>query len=424
VSLDAAGAVADAVLYEGYLLYPYRASAAKNQVRWQFGVLSPPGADAAGAGEPPDLSTEVLVAGGADTELDVRVRFLQLQPRTVERRDSRGEWTEVPELRCGAQRWIAWDEAVEVSRDVSGVRLPELLRRERTVPLWVAGGDDVEAVTDGAEAVGRLRRRRSALSAVLALSARPAAAPSRSVVLRASLRNTTGWDPTEGAEGARCASLLAAHLVVAVRGGGLVPLLDPPPDDAVAAAGCRQHRCWPVLVGPHGSTSTVLVSPIVLEDWPQVAPESAVQLFDATEIDEILTLRVLAMTDDEKAEARLTDPRAADLLDSVEALSETELTRLHGARRPPPGDEVVLVCGAPVRTGSAVRLRPSRRADAHDMFLAGRTARVAAVQRDYDGAVHVAVVVDDDPAADLHDWYGRYLYFGPEELEVLPEPAP
>jgi hypothetical protein len=179
-----------------------------------------------------------------------------------------------------------------------------------------------------------------------------------------------------------------------------------------------------VLVGPHGSTSTVLVSPIVLEDWPQVAPESAVQLFDATEIDEILTLRVLALTDDEKAEARRTDPRAADLLDSVEALSETELTRLHGARRPPPADEVVLVAGAPVRTGSAVRLRPSRRADAHDMFLAGRTARVAAVQRDYDGAVHVAVVVDDDPAADLHDWYGRYLYFGPEELEVLPEPAP
>ena len=49
--LSLARAVADAVLYEGYLLYPYRASSAKNQARWQFGVLGPPGAAAAGAGE-------------------------------------------------------------------------------------------------------------------------------------------------------------------------------------------------------------------------------------------------------------------------------------------------------------------------------------------------------------------------------------
>jgi hypothetical protein len=80
----------------------------------------------------------------------------------------------------------------------------------------------------------------------------------------------------------------------------------------------------------------------------------------------------------------------------------------------------VLVAGVPVAKGSRVRLRPTRRADAQDMFLAGQDAVVTAVLSDVDGQTHVAVVLADDPAADLHDWYGRYWYFGPDELEPLP----
>jgi hypothetical protein len=73
-----------------------------------------------------------------------------------------------------------------------------------------------------------------------------------------------------------------------------------------------------------------------------------------------------------------------------------------------------------------VRLRPGRCADAQDIFVAGRTARVAAVHQDVDGNTHIAVVVEDDPAAELHDWYGRYLYFAPEEVEPLgtEQPSP
>ena len=66
-----------------------------------------------------------------------------------------------------------------------------------------------------------------------------------------------------------------------------------------------------------------------------------------------------------------------------------------------------------------MRLQPGRRADAQDMFLAGQEARVSAVHVDLDGETHVAVTLVDDPAADLHDWYGRYLYFAPDELEPL-----
>jgi hypothetical protein len=54
------------------------------------------------------------------------------------------------------------------------------------------------------------------------------------------------------------------------------------------------------------------------------------------------------------------------------------------------------------------------------MFLTGQVAVVTAVLSDVDGATHVAVVLADDPAADLHDWYGRYWYFAPDELEPVP----
>ena len=64
MSIELARAVADAVLYEGYLLYPYRATSSKNQVRWQFGVLGPDGAERLGIGEDSRLSMQTLLRVG------------------------------------------------------------------------------------------------------------------------------------------------------------------------------------------------------------------------------------------------------------------------------------------------------------------------------------------------------------------------
>ena len=108
---DRARAIADAVLYEGYLLYPYRATSSKNQSRWQFGVVGPPGASDAGIGEDDSLSAQFLVDG--DSELTLVVRFLQLQHRHPERDVGGGTFEPVDELTSGLQSWVTWDEAVE-----------------------------------------------------------------------------------------------------------------------------------------------------------------------------------------------------------------------------------------------------------------------------------------------------------------------
>ena len=209
-----------------------------------------------------------------------------------------------------------------------------------------------------------------------------------------------------------------------------------------------QDRCYPVLVGAEGSSDVVLGSPIILYDYPEIAEQSAGALFDSTEIDEILTLRVMTMTDAEKAEARATDPRAAEIIDRCDQMSPETLRDLHGVLRDPhaptetppadlfgtdedpwwdpaadesvrPETDSVLIDGVAVAKGSLVRVHPSRRADAQDLFFADQVARVTAVLSDVDGGTHVALVLVEDPAADLHEWYGRYFYFAPEELEPL-----
>ena len=175
-------------------------------------------------------------------------------------------------------------------------------------------------------------------------------------------------------------------------------------------------------------------------------------MFDSTEIDEILTLRVMTLTDDEKAAARATDPRAGEIIDRCDAMSPEAMAALHGILRDPhaitdavdltssfgfdgevpwwdpavdgavsPDTDEVIINGVSVSAGSIVRVHPSRRADAQDIFFADQIAKVTAVHSDVDGETHVAVVLVDDPAADLHEWYGRFLYFAPDELEPLPE---
>jgi len=165
----------------------------------------------------------------------------------------------------------------------------------------------------------------------------------------------------------------------------------------------------------------VLASPIILYDDPAIAPESPGDLFDGTEIDEILTLRTMTLTDEEKREARATDPRAAAIVDRVDAMPPELLERLHGAVRSlRPVQPSVTVAGVRVAEGSRVRLRPNLRgADAQDMFLAGLVATVRTVLTDVDGVTYVAVTLDDDPGADLQHTHGRYRYFSPDEIEPL-----
>lgn len=434
---DRARAVADAVLYEGYLLYPYRATSAKNQSRWQFGVLGPQDADHLGIGENDALAADVLVRSSGAATLTVVVRFLHMQHRAAERATGDGRFEPTDELLGADRSWLTWDEAVE--HEVSFGPLP-LTELADTVQLSfvVPPGTDIETI-DG----GRLVRTRRELRGQATLSAVQDDGLTR---IGVSVRNTA--PRVNAKDDAIATSLIGTHVLTEVRGGQFVSLLEPPPEAAGAVARCRRHRCFPVLAGPAGATDLMLISPIILYDHPEIAEQSDGALYDSCEIDEILTLRIMTMTDQEKAQARATDPLAAQIIDRCDTMSPEALLNLHGVLRDPhavtqspglvpevpdgvdwwdpmadeavdPALDAVLVNGVRVSCGTRVRLRPSRRADAQDLFYADRIARVTSVHETVDGETHVGVVIEDDPAADLHEWYGRYLYFAPDEVEPL-----
>ncbi|MDN5856993.1 MAG: hypothetical protein L0H84_00060 [Pseudonocardia sp.] len=446
-ALDSVAAVADAVLFEGYLLYPYRASAQKNRLRWQFGVLTPPADD----GEPSSSHTECLLEPRhGRPALHVRVRFLQVRDRRL--RDAGG--APVEELTVAGVRHLSWEEGVprQVDVEVSADELLDGVTRPFTLPA--------ETTTEPLGA-GAMIRTCDELTGVVRVRAATTPGPYDVLRLRIDVENTSACpDGAAPRDVLLRSSLIAAHTVVAVTGGAFLSMTDPPQWARPFAQECENTGTWPVLAGPQGRDDLLLSSPIILADHPQLAPESTIDLFDGTENDEILTLRTMALTDAEKAEARATDPRAASIIDAVDALPPEILERLHGAirsmgpavgeepdiptfttpigadspdARPPdrlpwwdpaaddtvdPETDSVLVDGAAVAKGSAVVLRPGRGSDAQDAFLAGMRATVHAVVHDVDGAVHVAVSVDDDPAADLQLAHGRFRYFRPEELEV------
>ncbi|OBA91539.1 hypothetical protein A5662_21945 [Mycobacteriaceae bacterium 1482268.1] len=438
---DRARAVADAVLYEGYLLYPYRADSRKNQTRWQFGVLGPAGAADAGIGEDDSLSAQLLVAPGQHPTVSIVVRFLQLQHRGVEKALPDGHFEPVDELVSDSQSWLRWDEAVE--REISFGPLHLESGLAQTLPIEVEAGTDIEHI-DG----GRLVRTRRALHAQLEMSAERDDGFER---LTVSVRNTAA--PAHTKDDAIAVSLIGTHLIAEIVDGDFVSLLEPPSSADKAVARCLHHRCFPVLAGPPGDHALILVSPIILYDHPEIAEQSKGALYDSTEIDEILTLRVMTMTDEEKAAARATDPLAAQIIDRCDSMSPEAMLDLHGVLRNPhaigddaglipeipdgvdwwdpladtavrPDIDAVLVNGIRVSRGSRVRLHPSRRADAQDLFFADKIAMVTSVHETVDGDQHVGVVLEDDPAADLHRWYGRYLYFAPDEVEPLSERNP
>ncbi|MBV9649272.1 MAG: hypothetical protein JO296_03930 [Pseudonocardiales bacterium] len=425
--MDVARQIADAVLYEGYLLYPYRASARKNQVRWQWGVLVPPAYASAGHGEHAASHSECLLEPGTDPVLHLRLRFLQLQHR------SGGDGL-VPEF----------DEAVEHEVDAV-LPVSELVDTKQVVPVTIPGGTET---TDG------ITRERWPLHGEVRVSAQVLEGPYGVMKVTVELVNTAQWDDPQASRNlALRHSLIAAHIVLAVTDGEFISLLDPPEWAKPAVESCRNERIWPVMVGEAGSRDALLISPIILYDYPQIAPESAGELYDGTEIDEILTLRTMTLTDEEKAEARATDERARKLMDRVDSMPPEMLDKLHGAirylgetpgtRKEPdpvetittpgtpwwdpgadasvnPDTDSVTIAGIEVAKGSKVLLKPgSRRADAQDMFLEGRTATVEAVLLDVDGNTHVAVTIDDDPGAEISSAHGRFRYFDPEELRPL-----
>jgi hypothetical protein len=316
LTVDPVRQIADAVLYEGYVLWPYRRSALKNTRRWTFGGVYPRAHSQDHPDDRSTMRTECLVEGPPEATVDVRVRFLHVVRRQVM---SGGE--AVDELTVDGERYLTWEEATERELEASGCRLGS----SRRIPIAIPEAREEEELSGGS-----LVRTSSALEGDIEI----ASAQLRPGLFRLSVEvfNTTRF-PEGSREQALESTFCSTHTVLSSEDARFVSLTDPPEGLRAEAEACRNEGTWPVLVGEPGSKDTLLSSPIILEDHPRIAPESPGDLFDGGEIDGLLTLNILSLTDEEKAEMRDSDPRTREILERTENLSEEEMMRLHGAIR-------------------------------------------------------------------------------------------
>jgi hypothetical protein len=299
--MDPVRQIADAVLYEGYILWPYRRSAIKNIRRWTFGGVYPPAHTRLHRDDPCEMRTEVLVRGEEPPDLDVRVRFLHIDRRQV-MKDGRP----VDAATVDGERYLSWDEATERETGPGVIAIPSWSEREEL-------GGGIAILRSWEHIEGRVE-----------VEMKPIADDVHRV--RVTIVNETPWDGGTREE-ALARTFCSAHTVLRVGDGEFVSLADPPEDLAEEARACRNEGTWPVLVE---DTHTMLSSAIILEDFPRVAPESPGDLFDSGEIDQMLVLNILSLTDEEKEEMRASDPRAREILERTESLTPEQMLRLHG----------------------------------------------------------------------------------------------
>jgi hypothetical protein len=338
-------AIANAVLYEGYMLYPYRASSVKNRQRFNFGVLYPQSHSQAQTGlDACSMQTECLVEGACLSAIEVSVRFLKLLDRSVRRRTASQEpsggtacFEPVSLLEIDGRAFAPWQEAIECEVTVPACNLDTLTATPLEWKFDFPASEETEALRDARDRmVGVIARKQGSVQGTVEMKAEHASDKLFKVQVR--VKNLTSLELEDDAgpisrEQALLQSLVSAHILMRSVEGEFISLLEPPENLQPLAASCQNVGVWPVLVGDEGQRDRMLASPIILYDHPQIAPESPGDLFDGTEIDEILALRILTMTDEEKREMRNTDDRARKMLERTETLPIEEFMKLHGTLR-------------------------------------------------------------------------------------------
>lgn len=381
-----AESLARSLLHEGYALYPYTPGAAKNSTPTPFGIVYPPDYAAQLASTFDHARIECVLEAPADTVIEARVLFLQPSGERHEAAERKLEINpaELSSMPAAASEASFEAEGVRARLRVEAQPLGDRLHR---VAMQIANETPVSADE-------------------LAVMDRPAA------MLRA---------------------LISCQLLLATSAGRFISPLLREGELGDAVSECTNTNTWPVLAS--AGDDVVLGAPIFLPDHPRIAPESRVNLFDNTEIEEALLLHVHALSDDERAELDAGDPVVREMVEKAAATTPDEIMALHGRLEdvtpavpeftepakghPHPGEERITVDGRVIGKGSEVVLRPSDESDVYDRMLAGRTATVERIYYDYDGEVHIGVTINNDPSQELYRETGRYHFFKTSEVEVV-----
>ncbi len=420
--------IVNTVLYEGHILYPYRPSSIKNRRRFTFGRIYPRAySRLQGGKERCTMTTECVFEAKdgptGEAKLEIGVRFLQ----PIRRQVFDAEREPVERLDVDGTAHLTWQEVLERS-----VLLPITSAAEphRFVHAFAfPDGVEREELKERHVLRGTIERRREQIEGRVTMAIEPLSDALFKVSVEITNESPCSDDAGADEDTLMLHTMASTHTILHVEGGRFFSLTDPPAEHAEAVTVCTNDGTWPVLVGDRDRADTILSSPIILYDYPEIAPESAGDLFDGTEIDEILTLRIMTMTDEEKDEMRSVDEFARKILHRTERLEQDDLMGMHGTFRDlrslaeEEAPRFADARGRRLEVGDRVRIRPKGRSDVMDAALTGRSAEIESIEQDFDGRIYLALVFDDDPGRDLGLMRqpGHRFFYTIDEVEPVEE---
>jgi hydrogenase maturation protease len=341
----------------------------------------------------------------------------------------------VPELQIAGKVYQTWHEAMERSIAVPAFSLGKPI--EQTHDFHFPESRTSEPIRDhNGQIVAVIVRRQDAIKGKIEIATETVDEAATKLTIRILNQSEIPKSDLENQDQVIMRTMASAHTLIWAEGGECISLLDPPGAYVEAARNCKNIGLWPVLVGDQTKHEhdAMLSSPIILYDYPKIAAQSAGDLFDGTEIDEILTLRVMTMTDEEKAEMRNIDEHARRILERTETLPKDHLLQMHGVMRgvrqsnedffnPKDRRKTVTVNGVELKTGDRVRIHPKKRADVFDIALSGKIAIIEAIEEDVQNEIHLALVLEDDPGRELGMMRqpGHRFFYGADEVEPVVE---
>jgi hypothetical protein len=406
----------DALLYEGYALYPYTPGAAKNATPTPFGILYPPTYAAALHSTFARLELRCELRAPPDAVLSAEVRFLAA---AGERHEAAPHRVRLADVTVGVLAASSATGEPGTSRqwDQPGVNGQPGTSGQPGQPSASGQPGTQREIEIAQESPGRLLL-------ALGLSAHELHSGSYEVTL--AVENRTPCAHGLDRSRALTHSLLSTHPILRVSGGRFSSPLECP---------CENVNTFPVLAS--ATDDAVIGAAIVLPDHPRIAPESRGGMFDSTEIEEALLLHVRTLSDTEREEIERQDPLVREMVARAAAATPDDILALHGRvtlrdpvtdtppQEPPDlvdpqaGEQHAEVDGVRFARGAKVRIRPGPDADLHARMLDGRTATIERIMVDYDGKTHLGVTIDDDPGQELLRESGRFLFFFAPEVEVL-----
>jgi hypothetical protein len=278
--------------------------------------------------------TQCIIQGTDDAEVEITVRFLHLRGKRLVKinpeKFGRDQFQPTDTIKAGDKTYYSGWEAEERKINVGRHKIKDLIDGSIENSIHFEEEQMSDILFKNEKVAGNMIIRQSAINGNVRVSAKPVGIHEEGYQITIKIANTTPVDNPK-----QCSrdeiyfrSFLSANTILQAEKGKFISKTDPPQAWQEVNEACKNVNTWPVLIDK--DDKTMLSSPIVLYDYPEIAPESRGDMFDSTEIEEMLMLQVAALTDEEKKEVEQTDGKMKAMLERVRNTTPEELLKLHG----------------------------------------------------------------------------------------------